>query len=146
MDILCRLGFIAAELLMDGISAANDAADAAAGTLRTECAIVVGSHSGSIASDRQFQRTIAPDSFFPSPAVFVYTLPNIVTGEIAIRHHIVAETACYLLPQRDDALMLRLARTACAERAVRHVMALWLEAPDDAHFHASATLYHVGTH
>ena len=145
MDILCRLGFIAAELLMDGMSA-DDAADAAAGTLRTECAIVVGSHSGSIASDRQFQRTIAPDSFFPSPAVFVYTLPNIVTGEIAIRHHIVAETACYLLPQRDDEALARLARTACAEKAVRHVMALWLEAPDDAHFHASATLYHVGTH
>lgn len=140
MDILCRLGFIAAELLTEGETAPAD------GTLRNDRAIVVCSHSGSIASDRQFCHTIVPDHFFPSPAVFVYTLPNIVTGEVAIRHRYVAETACYLLPQRDDTLMRRLAHTACAERTVSSVMALWLEAPDDTHFHASATLYHVDTH
>ena len=144
MDILSRLGFIVAELLMDGLPEAAGAD--AAGTLRDDCAIVVCGHSGSIASDRLFQDTIVPDRFFPSPAVFVYTLPNIVTGEIAIRHHIVAETACYLLPQRDDDMVRLLARTACETKTVKTVMALWLEAPSDNCFCASATLYRASTH
>ena len=42
----------------------------------------------------RFQETIQhADSYYPSPALFVYTLPNIVTGEIAIRNKYYGETS-----------------------------------------------------
>ena len=37
-----------------------------------------------------------PENYFPSPSVFVYTLPNIVIGEIAIRHKIYGESSFYI--------------------------------------------------
>ena len=33
--------------------------------------------------------------FAPCPAVFVYTLPNVVEGEISIRHHIKGENTWF---------------------------------------------------
>ena len=35
-----------------------------------------------------------------SPAVFVYTLPNVVSGEICIRHKIQGETNLFLITRR----------------------------------------------
>jgi hypothetical protein len=35
-------------------------------------------------------------NYFPSPSVFVYTLPNIVIGEICIRHGIKGENAFFI--------------------------------------------------
>ena len=75
MDTLSRLGFIAAEML---IGAAND----------VPSAIILANRSASIKNDRDYLATISEGNYYPSPALFVYTLPNIVTGEIAIRHHI----------------------------------------------------------
>src|SRR3712207_7060242 len=40
--------------------------------------------------------------FFPSPSVFVYTLPNIVTGEIAIRNHYHGETHFFVIPRSEE--------------------------------------------
>ena len=81
MDGLCRLGFVASELLLQ-----------AEGNVRfNECydrAVVLFNRSSSISSDKKFLESIQDkENYFPSPSVFVYTLPNIVTGEIAIRNH-----------------------------------------------------------
>lgn len=95
MDMLCQLGWVASELLIQ-----------AEGKERfVECddrAIwLFGKHS-SICTDRDYQQTIAdPTSFFPSPSLFVYTLPNIVTGEIALRNHYHAETAYFMVDNPD---------------------------------------------
>ena len=90
MDPLCRLGFVASELLLDG--------EAERFTPREDRAVVLFTRSGSFASDSRYQQTIAdPADYYPSPAVFVYTLANIVTGEIAIRNRYLGETSCYLL-------------------------------------------------
>jgi hypothetical protein len=43
-------------------------------------------------TDRRYQETISnAEAYFPSPAVFVYTLPSIMCGEIAIRNGIQGE-------------------------------------------------------
>ena len=90
MDPLCRLGFVTSELLLDG--------EAERFTPREDRAVVLFTRSGSFASDSRYQQTIAdPADYYPSPAVFVYTLANIVTGEIAIRNRYLGETSCYLL-------------------------------------------------
>ncbi len=93
MDGLSRLGVVAAELLLRGI---KDKADLAVS--------LVTCH-GCKVTDEAFLATVASDEeFYPSPALFVYTLPNIVAGEIAIRHGIYGETCVYMAANRDEAV------------------------------------------
>lgn len=87
MDTLCRLGFVAAEILLQ--------------KEKVE-AVVLANRSASIKNDTDYLATIADGHYYPSPSLFVYTLPNIVTGEIAIRHHIQGETAFYILDQPEQ--------------------------------------------
>lgn len=91
MDTLSRLGFIAAELLLKQSAVSNQIS-----------AIILANRSASIKNDRDYLATISEGNYYPSPSLFVYTLPNIVTGEIAIRHHIQGETAFYILEKPED--------------------------------------------
>ena len=130
MDGLSRLGFMASELLLQ----AEDNDVAAEGDNR---AVVLFNHSSSISADRAYLDTIAdPNNCFPSPSVFVYTLPNIVTGEIAIRHHYHGETSFYILPRRDEALMVSILRATFVDTATRSAVCGWLDYVDDQHFMA----------
>ena len=80
MDPLSRLGFVATELLLKQ-------------SPKADYGVLLFNRSSSIADDTAFQTTIQDHgNWFPSPALFVYTLPNIVTGEIAIRNHFLTET------------------------------------------------------
>ncbi len=129
MDLLSRLGFIAAELLMQ-----REAASEPFGTHR---AVLLFGHTASQAADRRFELTIQPGpDYFPSPADFVYTLPNIVTGEIAIRHQLHGETCYFALARRDDALIRQLVRQAFLDPTTTSVLFGWIDAPDDDHFDA----------
>lgn len=87
MDTLSRLGFIAAELLLKDQQVE---------------AVILANRSASIKNDTDYLATITGENYYPSPALFVYTLPNIVTGEIAIRHHIQGETSCYILEKSEQ--------------------------------------------
>ena len=97
MDTLSRLGFIAAELLLKH-SGASEHSDKSC----QPSAVILANRSASIKNDRDYLATISEGNYYPSPSLFVYTLPNIVTGEIAIRHHIQGETAFYILDRPED--------------------------------------------
>ncbi len=99
MDTLCRLGFIAAEILLkEKISKCEN----------EKISIILANRSASIKNDTDYLATISEGNYYPSPALFVYTLPNIVTGEIAIRHHIQGETSFYILnnPEQLEQIIL----------------------------------------
>ena len=130
MDGLSRLGFIASELLLQ-----------AEGQERfvpcDDRAVIFFNHSSSIGADRKYLESIAdPENFFPSPSVFVYTLPNIVTGEIAIRNHYYGETSFYILPERSEQQMEAILRASCLDTATRSIITGWLDYEDDEHFMA----------
>ena len=95
MDSLCKLGFIAAELLLKNMSEEG----------KENAAIILFNRNGSLITDRNYQKTISDNNYFPSPALFVYTLANIVTGEIAIRHKIYGESSFYVLSGKDEDTM-----------------------------------------
>ena len=94
MDTLSRLGFIAAELILKESRVQN--------TEYRPDAIILANRSASIKNDKDYLDTISEGKYYPSPALFVYTLPNIVTGEIAIRHHIQGETSFYILDKPEQ--------------------------------------------
>ncbi|MEX2336683.1 MAG: hypothetical protein WD555_05375 [Fulvivirga sp.] len=92
MDELCQLAFLSAELLTQHLDDWNG----------DEVAIVIGNKHASIASDQKHHKTIADKAdYFPGPAVFVYTLPNIMLGEICIRQKITGENSCFIMDQLD---------------------------------------------
>ena len=78
MDRLCKAAYMAAENLLKGIKLPDD---------RTKVAVVLYNRSASLDTDLKHQATL-DNNEAASPAVFVYTLPNIMCGEICIRHKI----------------------------------------------------------
>jgi 3-oxoacyl-(acyl-carrier-protein) synthase len=69
----------------------------------SETAIVLSNHASSLDTDRVHQNSIQnKEKYLPSPAIFVYTLPNIVIGEIAIKYKITGENI-FLVSDKFDA-------------------------------------------
>ena len=96
MDNLSKLGFLTAELLLKGRNVLSKYGP-------EEIGVVVANSSSSLDTDYDYQELIRDKSnYFPSPSVFVYTLPNIMIGEICIRHKIKGENA-FLISRQFDA-------------------------------------------
>lgn len=90
MDQLSKYGILAAEYMFKGY-------DLKANYSETAVGIVLENASGSLDTDAEFQKTINnKEIFFPSPAIFVYTLSNIVMGEICIKYKIKGENMFFL--------------------------------------------------
>ncbi len=132
MDLLSRLGFIGTEMLLqkEGRERFVPAADRA---------IVFGNRQASIKNDRDYLATISDSgNYYPSPALFVYTLPNIVTGEIAIRNQYYGETCFYILNTPEE--LMRFAELTLATTLHTSVLAGWVECTDENHFYANIKL------
>ncbi len=88
MDKLCQLAFLGSEYLLakNMVTYGDD-----------EVALCFFNGRSSLDSDSRHQRLINEGSHV-SPAVFVYTLPNIMMGEIAIRNKWYGENLLILKP------------------------------------------------
>ncbi len=89
MDGLSKLGILCAELILKDENV-NEKFP------KEKTAIVLSNRNSSLQTDMAYSKTMGS---FPSPALFVYTLPNIVTGEIAIKHKITGENAFFIEPK-----------------------------------------------
>ena len=104
-------------------------------------AIILFNSSSSAAVDKDFLSTIAHENdFFPSPALFVYTLPNMVTGEIAIRNECHAETSFYICRTRDDDQIWNILRMAFSDTTTESILGGWIDYYNDSHFEADIFL------
>lgn len=100
MDAQCKLGFLCAEFSLKETNflTENDL---------SKTAIVLSNAASSLETDRVHQNSINDKSnYFPSPAVFVYTLPNITIGELAIKHKVTGENAFFVTEQLDADLLV----------------------------------------
>jgi len=105
MDLLSKLGFLSAEALLQRVNLSEQD--------KETLGMLVFNTSSSLETDENFQQTIQNDNeFFPSPSIFVYTLPNIVIGEIAIRHKLYGENRLMVVDDfnlekiRDEAITI----------------------------------------
>lgn len=90
MDNLSKLAFLAAEMVLKD----DD---------HSRTALVFANRSSSLDTDFKYQESInSQENYFPSPAVFVYTLPNICVGEISIKHKMQTENAFFVLDEFDE--------------------------------------------
>jgi 3-oxoacyl-[acyl-carrier-protein] synthase-1 len=120
MDHLSKLGFLASELLLRE--------DTPRFVPRADCAVICFNRSSSLDTDTLYQATIRQgEDYFPSPSLFVYTLPNIVTAEIAIRNKLYGETSFYICKEFHAQQIFRTVNHTFADPSVRSALAGWTE-------------------
>lgn len=134
MDNLSRLGWAAAELLVEG------------STVKTyqpeEVAVVLSNSNSSLDTDYKYTETTWD---IPSPSVFVYTLPNIVTGEICIRHHFKGENAFFLSESFDPELLTKYVSNLLETKIARVCITGWVELLGDSYKAALYLIEKTGT-
>ena len=88
MDNLCKLAFLSAEIVLKDSDILKE---------ERNVALVFSNNASSLDTDRKHQEAINDkDNYYPSPAVFVYTLPNITMGEISIKNELRSESAFFV--------------------------------------------------
>jgi len=89
MDHLGKMGWLANEVLLQGSFDKEKYRP-------EEIGIVLSNANSSLDTDIKYYETTKS---IASPAQFVYTLPNIVIGEISIRHHFKGENAFFIFDE-----------------------------------------------
>ena len=140
MDMLSRLAFVASELLIEA-EGQRSKVKSQKSKVESQRAVVLFNHSSSIIADRQYVKSIEKDDFFPSPAAFVYTLPNITTGEIALRNGYHGETSFYLLAERNEKLMQRVIKSTFIDRDIKSIIGGWIDCPSEDKFECDIRIY-----
>jgi hypothetical protein len=119
MDSLSKLVFLGAETLLK--SEIDTEAD-------NNIALVFANKSSSLDTDVKYQETISDEeNYFPSPAVFVYTLPNICLGEISIRHQLKTENSFFIFEEFNPQFMLNYANILLNTKKADKVLCGWVE-------------------
>lgn len=91
MDDFCKLAYVAADRLLECIDFGEE-----------ECGMVLSGRYGCLDTDMKHQQIIDSEGDAgASPAVFVYTLPNVAAGEVSIRHHIKGENTWFWSDDRQ---------------------------------------------
>lgn len=130
MDDYCRLGTTAVQLLLDkagGVSQYDP----------YEIALIVNTDTGCIESDLAHWDNITADEYVSSPAIFVYTLPNVVAGEICIKNKFKGEGVT-LVGNADDPKTI--VERFCGGTDTKAVIYLYVDKCDDK-FSAKSILF-----
>ncbi len=132
MDLLSKTGILVAEPLLSALSAPE----------RENLDIIAFTTDGCLVPDTLHAQAIDAPEGKASPSVFVYTLPNILTGEIAIRHKCLGETSLYVVSDYPSPMTETVKRVWSSHAGSgRRLLVIEADAlaPDD--FHAKAYLY-----
>lgn len=130
MDLLCRLAFVATELLVQQEEEQIEG---------EERGVIFFNRTSSIDSDRKHIATLREDEI-PSPSIFLYTLPNIMTGEIAIKHNYKGETSLYILEEKNEEMMSRVIKTTLQQSGLKSIVTGWIDCQDEHSFEADISI------
>jgi len=95
MDNLSKAGVLATEVLLKGRSLKEEYSP-------SKIAVILSNASASLDTDLKYE---ASTNKIASPALFVYTLPNIVMGEICIRQRWKGENGFFIFDKFDPFFM-----------------------------------------
>lgn len=129
MDTLSKLFFVATHFLLKDYSL----------DLSPNLKILLFNKTSSILSDKKHIKTYSENNgFYPSPSTFLYTLPNIAIGEVAIKYNITGETTLYILSDKDESIMDDI---LCVTKSSSHnILIGWMECNDKNKFAAELKL------
>ncbi|RED24990.1 hypothetical protein BD847_1729 [Flavobacterium cutihirudinis] len=119
MDALSKLAFLGSELLLSPIVSSEE---------ENNIALVLANKSSSLDTDVKYQESISDkENYYPSPAVFVYTLPNICLGEISIRHQLKSENSFFIFDAFNAEFMSNYSNILLNSDKADKVLCGWVE-------------------
>lgn len=120
MDALSKLAFLGSELLLSPITSVSEE--------ENNIALVLANKSSSLDTDVKYQESISDkENYYPSPAVFVYTLPNICLGEISIRHQLKSENSFFIFDAFNAEFMTNYSNILLNANKADQVLCGWVE-------------------
>ena len=120
MDGLSKLAFLAADVLLKH--------EKITPTKEENIAIVLSNRASSLDTDRRHQESIQDkDNFYPSPAVFVYTLPNICIGEISIKYKLYSENSFFIFDTFNPDYLADYCNSLLDENKADKVLCGWVD-------------------
>lgn len=121
MDSLSKLGWLTAEILLkDSFNIRKyDPGD---------LGVILANASSSLDTDIKYYASVKE---IPSPALFVYTLPNIVIGEICIRHNFKGENAFFIADEFNAGFIEKYVSNLINNNILQACICGWVELLDD---------------
>ena len=105
MDRLSKLCLLSTDLLLKNNSRFSE-------YKRDKIGIILTNYSSSYDADLKHFETISDiNNYYPSPSIFVYTLPNIMIGELCIKYKINGEGSCFLLKDKGKTFIYHYIRS-----------------------------------
>ena len=133
MDNLSKLAFLAADVLLNREDLTKE---------DNNIALIFSNKASSLDTDRKHQSAIENDAeYFPSPSVFVYTLPNICLGEISIKHKLYSENSFFIFDHFNAEHLQLYANSLLRSGKAEKVLCGWVDF-DESNY--EAFLYLVG--
>ena len=111
MDTLSKLAILNFEILVQEEKIKNTA-------------LIFANSNSSYEIDQKFQSSNAS---FASPALFVYTLPNIMLGEISIKHKLRSENIFFISKNFDPKLFTLYASQLFQEKKLTEAVCGWVD-------------------
>lgn len=121
MDRLSKLGWLASEILLKDATWIKE-------LLPEEVGIVLSNAHASLDTDIKY---LATTKEFPSPAVFVYTLPNIMIGEISIRNNFKGENGFFIFDRFDAGFLEQYVSCLIDEGHLRSCICGWVDVGEE---------------
>lgn len=131
MDRLCKLATVTARVLLQ-----NEALE---GYAPEEIGVVIANKTATYHTDSKHIASIDPSNYYPSPAVFVYTLPNILVGELCIQYNIKGEAAFFIQEEANLAFLEDYSQLLLESGAAKVCLTGWVEYTE-AHYHSELQL------
>lgn len=123
MDNLSKLAFLSAEFIFNETDFSNK-----------NTAIILSNNASSLDTDRKYQDSINDsENYYPSPAVFVYTLPNIGIGEISIRHQLKSENGFFVFEKYNANFHYNYEQSLLQNNKSDSVLAGWVNIDGDSY-------------
>ena len=125
MDLLCKWAWLGAEAILkqaDQYLYQDEDKD--------NIAVVLATRNGCITVDKKYQDSIKN---IASPALFVYTLPNIMLGEICIRHGFKGEQLCLVQDSFNKDELSFWVNDLLKNKGMKHCLFGWVDATEEQH-------------
>ncbi len=124
MDKLSRLGYVATSKLLQGRDLSH--------IDPSRIGFIMANRSSSMDTDLRHQANVDKHlAEGSSPAVFVYTLANIVAGEVCIKHKFKGELMCFVQEERDIEFVRAYSHKVIEEDICDAVVYGWCELMND---------------
>ena len=121
MDNLAKLGWLATEILLENsFDKTNYQPE--------DIGLVLANKNSSLDTDIKYYETVKT---IASPALFVYTLPNIVMGEICIRHNFKGENDFFIFDVFNPAFIQQYVSHLFVTGALKACICGWVEVLDN---------------